>query len=404
MAGTVIDISTTIAASKMYSVVIQQEGVDANSAPTVITAFAPGDINFSVDANYDAPFANALTFDGKIGNLMSAFGMVPQSQALTTQIWKGNSPIELHLPLTFAATTSGLIDVVSPVATLLEMCLPSTSSENSIWLNPPGPRVQFTDYTKQAKDLTSSSSSTSSSGNTLSGSASSTTSSSTGFMSLAKSNSKAAINMLVSGGTGAMDTAKSVASSVANGNVAEAAGKVVDAYSDAIAFLSNSITVTRKISLTIGNVLCFDSVVITGVSPNIRMVLDTSGQPMQATVDVSFRTHQTPRASDARRYFTGLKALNTDSSATTAASSGTATTAKSAKAGLLDKFDTSSIAAAASSAVGAATSAVSAIEDKVTSVASGATSAVSNFITAEKSSMTSSSTFATAKSYVTFGG
>lgn len=84
------------------------------------------------------------------GAVQEIFGKSTTVQKFSAQIWSGNSPIELTLPLEFragyepgsvsktASSEDAYKDVIAPIKRLYKMCLPRGSTG---LMEPPGPRI-----------------------------------------------------------------------------------------------------------------------------------------------------------------------------------------------------------------------------------------------------------------------
>lgn len=68
-------------------------------------------------------------------------GVVPTAQYLTAQAWRGSTPLNLDLNLSFFATEDAYKEVIEPIKKLIKMTLPRRQSDGSIFLIPPGPKA-----------------------------------------------------------------------------------------------------------------------------------------------------------------------------------------------------------------------------------------------------------------------
>jgi hypothetical protein len=66
------------------------------------------------------------------GAAMKAAGWVPQSKALTAQIWGGTSYIELSIPFTFKVEIDPIAELINPIKQLLSLTLPSADPTTGI--------------------------------------------------------------------------------------------------------------------------------------------------------------------------------------------------------------------------------------------------------------------------------
>lgn len=107
--------------------------------PNAIKAWAPEELNFSVESTWDAPFEGAAS---AVSTAAAAFGFSVVAKANSTQVWKGTSPMQLTIPLRFYAESkeTAANDLTLPVMNLMKIASPDLK-QGATFLTPPGPII-----------------------------------------------------------------------------------------------------------------------------------------------------------------------------------------------------------------------------------------------------------------------
>lgn len=251
-----------------YRVTIQQEAIVEENRPLVeVVAHLPEEFAVDTQSEYDTPFADGLVQDRRVQTMMQLAGWSPTVQAMTAHFWRGSSPIELNIPLTFFAR-DGSSNISGELLKLKSMQLPRVDPATK-FLRPPGPRLNL--------------------------------------------NPEAAKRMF----NATVDATVAVAGAMTNNKIgneaAQAPGTTIDANESTLdtsmrigktfgTQFANAaqelITVTGKISIRLGKFLYFKDVVIRGVSDAYNIVLGPDQRPQQLTVTISAVTRLTPTYED----------------------------------------------------------------------------------------------------------
>ncbi len=251
-----------------------------------VTGFLPEDISVDISSDYTPAFGEGL-FDPSAGLMQKAIRLAGYSgitQEMSVKIWESTAGIVLSVPITFVAgdIIGGRVvtNVIDPILDLMSLCAPSRG-ENDWFLTPPGPNV--------VADLDK-------------------------VITLAK-------DVAVLLGEGLVDGAAVVAGALPTGTLVTAvANKIpgvdLSTTSENIGSMitnlkANAAKIDTKgllkfdhtIRVYIGDFLYFDNVVVDSVSQNYKMILDSQGNPMQATVNVQFTTMLSPTIQDLRKIF-----------------------------------------------------------------------------------------------------
>lgn len=103
----------------------------------------PEQLSIGVSSEWDSALPYKLseildTFTAGIGGkLPGVFGIDPQQQMLSFQMWMGTTPIEIPLTLNFDHESNAQVDVFEPVTKLMALQFPI--SRGGGFLFPPGP-------------------------------------------------------------------------------------------------------------------------------------------------------------------------------------------------------------------------------------------------------------------------
>jgi hypothetical protein len=254
-----------------YIVHIQQ-----NSNPAiVIEAPMPESFAFDVGATYEQMLPQGLVNNNVLNIAAAATGTRLAVQALTAQLWAGNTDSELSFELDFHTEVDPVQDVRTPIVNLLKLTMPTINTKSG-FLGSPGPQI---DLTKAGAAF------------------------STGVTSAIGSSIGSVLGSIKDA---AVDFAQSALPSVfgtpsKQGQMNDTNAQTTDGANSTIvksleqkpslgtASFWNSI-IKNKISIAIGNYLYFDSVVITRVSQTFASNFDAAtGLPHHVRVSIAFK-------------------------------------------------------------------------------------------------------------------
>jgi hypothetical protein len=250
-------------ASSNYLVTIQQ-----NSNPAiVIEAPIPDSFAFDVGATYEQMLPQGFT-DNKILNTAAALtGTRLAVQALTAQLWAGNTDSELSMELEFHTETDPYYDVRTPIVNLLKLTMPTIDTKSG-FLGSPGPQI---DFSKAGTIFSDAASSLGTGAGNIIGEAASF------------------IENIFYGTTPKPSSMTDSNSQVADGSNNAVAKTLQQNPNLGTAKYWNTM-IKNKISISIGNYLYFDSVVITRVSQTFASNFDAqTGLPHNVRVAVAFK-------------------------------------------------------------------------------------------------------------------
>jgi hypothetical protein len=258
-------------ASSNYLVTIQQ-----NSNPAiVIEAPIPDSFAFDVGATYEQMLPQGFT-DNKILNTAAALtGTRLAVQALTAQLWAGNTDSELSMELEFHTETDPYYDVRTPIVNLLKLTMPTVDTKSG-FLGSPGPQLDFEKAGTIFSDL--STQVASSAGQLLGGAVGGGQNLLSGAL----------------GGLGFGTAPKPAAMTNSNAQVTDGKNNSTAQVTQQSPNLGTAkywnTMIKNKISISIGNYLYFDSVVITRVSQTFASNFDAqTGLPHNVRVAVAFK-------------------------------------------------------------------------------------------------------------------
>lgn len=249
-------------ASNNYLVVIQQ-----NSNPAiVIEAPIPDSFAFDVGATYEQMLPQGFTNNTVVNTAAALTGTRLAMQALTAQLWAGNTDSELSMELEFHTETDPYYDVRMPIVNLLKLTMPTVDTKSG-FLGSPGPQIDFSKAGAVFSD------------------AASTIGSDVGSV-------FGGIGSFISSIFGATPTPAAMTdpnSQVVDGNNNATAKTLQKNPNMGTAAYWNTM-IKNKISISVGNYLYFDSVVITRVSQTFASNFDAqTGLPHNVRVAVSFK-------------------------------------------------------------------------------------------------------------------
>lgn len=241
-----------------YMVVIQQHQTASN---TVITVNAPMPETFAFDteASYETALPQGFTNNPFIKLAGMLTGTRLAVQALTAQLWQGNSAAQLSMELEFHTETDPVADVRTPVTNLLMMSMPSTSTSTGL-LTSPGPSWDLSALTN--------------------------------LYNLANAASQAQTNSTTI--TANQLGTNAIPATMTNSNTSTANGASTSTASSQSPSLGTSAywksQVKNPIAIQLGNYLYFDSIVITQVQQTFSSNFDSiTGLPHYVKVQVSFK-------------------------------------------------------------------------------------------------------------------
>jgi len=253
----------------MNSVIITPQKANPDFLVTItqadngVSINAPMPDSFAMDfaSSYDAPFAQALGANIPGAKYAKLGGYTLQSQVMTAQVWQGSSQTDLNVAIEFQAELDPIAEVHDPIMQLCKLVSPSVNG-TGLLLTAPGPRLDWTkipESTKQAAtdSINAITSIGATSDNTTAGQA---------------TDSSSAVNT--------PSTQPNSQSSQQSASDKKAANIALQALKSAV---------KNQISITIGNYLHFDSVVITNVQLTFSSILDdATGLPVHAKADIKF--------------------------------------------------------------------------------------------------------------------
>lgn len=258
--------------SSPYMVVIQQ-----NSNPAIVVE-APISESFAFDvgATYEQMLPQGLTKNKFINTAAALTGTRLAVQALTAQLWAGNTDSELSMELQFHTENDPIQDVRTPIVNLLKLTMPSINSKSG-FLTSPGPQIDFdkagTIFSDAAKTVADDAGSVFG-----------------GLVQGAANLFKSALQDYVGFGTKPKPASLQDSNTqVPDGNNDPVSKQLQQNPNLGTAKYWNTM-IKNKISITIGNYLYFDSVVITRVSQTFASNFDAqTGLPHNVNVVVAFK-------------------------------------------------------------------------------------------------------------------
>lgn len=255
-------------ASSNYLVTIQQ-----NSNPAiVIEAPIPDSFAFDVGATYEQMLPQGFTNNTLVNTAAALTGTRLAVQALTAQLWAGNTDSELSMELEFHTETDPYYDVRTPIVNLLKLTMPTVDTKSG-FLGSPGPQIDFEKAGTIFSDL---SSQVSTSAAQLLGGA------------------VGGVQNLLSGALGFGTSPKPSSLNDSNAQVTDGKNNSTAQVSQQSPNLGTAkywnTMIKNKISISIGSYLYFDSVVITRVSQTFASNFDAqTGLPHNVRVAVAFK-------------------------------------------------------------------------------------------------------------------
>lgn len=252
-----------------YVIKIQQ-----NDTGIVVEAPIPDSFAFDVGATYEQMLPQGLVGSKVINVTAAAFGTRLSVQALTAQLWAGNTDSELSFELDFHTETDPIQDVRTPIVNLLKLTMPSINTQSG-FLGSPGPQIDFTAL-----------------GRGFSTAVSNVGTAFGGFL----GNIGSAVSNFAFGATGGLlgTPAQSGALNDSNSQANDGANSSITrtlqqnpSLGSASYWNSN---IKNKITIDVGSYLHFESVVVTRVSQTFASNFDAAtGLPHHVRVAVAFK-------------------------------------------------------------------------------------------------------------------
>jgi len=252
----------------METVIITPQNCNADFLVTItqhdqhisISAPMPDTFNMDFSAEYEAPFAQALGANIPGAKLAKYGGYTLQSQVMTAQVWQGSSSTELNVMIEFHAENDPIAEVHNPIMELCKLVSP-TVSDTGVFLTAPGPRIDWTKIPAAAQQIL--------------------TGTTDVIAALAASNA-------TPGQTNDTDSQASTPTTQPNSQSTQDSTSDKKAANVALQALKSA--VKNQISITIGNYLHYDSVVITNVQLTFSSTIDdATGLPVHAKADIRFK-------------------------------------------------------------------------------------------------------------------
>jgi hypothetical protein len=255
-----------------YIVTIMQ-----NSNPSIVVeAPMPDSFAFDAGATYEQMLPQGLTGNKVINTAAAVMGTKLAVQALTAQLWSGSADTELSMELEFHTETDPYNDVRTPIVNLLKLTMPSIDTKSG-FLGAPGPYIDFTKAGVAGSILSTAVISGISGAESLLGAVA------------------GGVGSVLSGlgsavfGSTPTPSAMNDSNTTPNGGNSALTSSLAKDPTLGTAKYWNTL-VNNKISISIGNYLYFDSVVITRVSQTFASNFDAqTGLPHDVRVVVSFK-------------------------------------------------------------------------------------------------------------------
>lgn len=123
-----------------YAVHIQQQFSQKPGDFIDIYAHMPDSFMYDAASQFEAPFAQGITGNSMVDTVVRLTTQTKwATQAMTVQLWQGTADTELGLDLEFQAEADPINEVRVPILQLLKMVQPSSQRGNLI--TAPGPKI-----------------------------------------------------------------------------------------------------------------------------------------------------------------------------------------------------------------------------------------------------------------------
>lgn len=125
-----------------YGLLITQQ---TDTGVKTFTGWLPENVQYKMSSTFESPFQPFM--DGKLAVGMRMLGLSAMSSAMTAQVWSGSSTPEMSIECKIYAENDPIKEIREPILTLLSMVTPSESSGNMGGLTdgmliPPGPHLE----------------------------------------------------------------------------------------------------------------------------------------------------------------------------------------------------------------------------------------------------------------------
>ena len=259
-------------ANTNYTVLIQQS---ATANPITVEAPMPDSFAFDVGASYETPLPQGFSSNKLINLGASLLGTRLAVQAMSAQLWAGNTDTELSVEVQFHTETDPVADVRTPIVNLLKLTMPSISPSTGFLVSP-GPSFDASFIPNVI-------------GSGAIGAVGSSLGAVFGGLTGAIGNTlKSAVNQITGGSStpGSFTNTSTQTNDGANNTVP--APLTQNPSLGSAAYWNTKIK--NKISIRVGNYLYFDSVVITRVGITAASNFDAqTGLPHHARVAIAFK-------------------------------------------------------------------------------------------------------------------
>ena len=253
-----------------FAVIIHQE---TTKGPVDIVGSLPETIRMDSSSSWEAPMPNGILgmLPGSISGLLRMYGIKPATQAMTLQVWQGTEGPDMSLDLVFRTYSDPIKDIRAPLLALLKLSTPSVDSNGVI--TSPGPAM---DPAAAGKLVVGAAAMTAG----IVGSVSELVGQVGGSLAAALGNGLGVGNFSKPEGTTKDPSTQSMSP-----------GALDDLYKSVPSLEDVKKSIRNQISIWIGDYLYFDSVVITGVTPesDLSYLDGLTSYPNVVHVTVTFR-------------------------------------------------------------------------------------------------------------------
>lgn len=115
----------SLAENHNYLVGLRTESAGFGQGPVTIVANCPEQFGIRLTNEWESMISTFLGSSNAIaGGIQKGVGMAVLPQFLTAQVWRGTTPLEFNIPMSFNARDSALNDVVRPIRDLIRLASP----------------------------------------------------------------------------------------------------------------------------------------------------------------------------------------------------------------------------------------------------------------------------------------
>lgn len=117
------------------------QGAGADGTPTIVCGVIGEGASLELQSNWDSPFEqdNPGSFFEKAGGLVQvAFGVTSKTTLNSAQVWNGNRPITITLPLLLYALSNPQTEVEDAITALKEFSSPEVNANLPVTLSSEG--------------------------------------------------------------------------------------------------------------------------------------------------------------------------------------------------------------------------------------------------------------------------